>query len=251
MSEAMYRFAATDLNEIDDLRAQLAARDAEIARLKRCGPCPHCSWGFLDGIGEACTECNRGKAATRLMAMEAELNRLRAQLAAAAAPVLNVLQVSSPFEKDVSGLRAQLAAAEKERDVKDGMVTEAIKKIEELRIERDKLAAFKKWTHDFLDTYGVPHHPPGTHGEHGCRIGDRMDWVMEQLGIVTADRDRLREANEELFVALRDAVSWLASHYYSEEVDWSLSDYKGDPLSRGRAALARHVSAHPQGSTNG
>lgn len=47
--------------------------------------------------------------------------------------------------------------------------------------ERDKLQAFKNWTHQFLDAHGVPHHPPGTHGAEGCRIGDRMDWLMEQL----------------------------------------------------------------------
>lgn len=47
--------------------------------------------------------------------------------------------------------------------------------------ERDKLAAFKKWVHDYLDAHEVPHHPPGTHGAEGCRIGDRMDWLMDQL----------------------------------------------------------------------
>ncbi len=44
--------------------------------------------------------------------------------------------------------------------------------------ERDKLQAFKSWVHGFLDNVGVPHHPPGTHGAAGCRIGDRMDWLM-------------------------------------------------------------------------
>lgn len=37
-----------------------------------------------------------------------------------------------------------------------------------------------------LDSHGVPDHPPGTHGEHGCRIGDRMDWLI-------TERDRLLE----------------------------------------------------------
>jgi hypothetical protein len=54
-----------------------------------------------------------------------------------------------------------------------------------VKAERDKLQAFKTWTHDYLDRHGVPHHPPGTHGADGCRIGDRMDWLM-------AGRDRLR-----------------------------------------------------------
>lgn len=54
-------------------------------------------------------------------------------------------------------------------------------RIEELEAERDKLQAFKTWVHAYLDAHGVPHHPPGTHGAEGCRIGDRMDWLMERL----------------------------------------------------------------------
>ncbi len=49
------------------------------------------------------------------------------------------------------------------------------------REERDKLAAFKRWCHDYLDAHGVPHHPLGTHGAEGCRIGDRLDWLLAQL----------------------------------------------------------------------
>lgn len=47
--------------------------------------------------------------------------------------------------------------------------------------QRDKLQAFKDWVHSYLDAHGVPHHPPGTHGAEGCRIGDRMDWLMARL----------------------------------------------------------------------
>lgn len=43
------------------------------------------------------------------------------------------------------------------------------------------LQRFKDWVHAYLDTHGVPHHPPGTHGAEGCRIGDRMDWVMARV----------------------------------------------------------------------
>jgi hypothetical protein len=44
-----------------------------------------------------------------------------------------------------------------------------------------KLQRFKDWVHAYLDAQGVPHHPPGTHGAEGCRIGDRMDWLMDRL----------------------------------------------------------------------
>lgn len=57
--------------------------------------------------------------------------------------------------------------------------------------ERDNLQAFKDFVHDYYTAHGVPHHPPGTHGEHGCRIGDRMDWVWEQLSAAQAERDEL------------------------------------------------------------
>jgi hypothetical protein len=50
----------------------------------------------------------------------------------------------------------------------------------------EKAEAFKSWTHQYLDAHGVPHHPPGTHGAAGCRIGDRMDWLMAKLDAATA-----------------------------------------------------------------
>lgn len=58
-------------------------------------------------------------------------------------------------------------------------------------LERDKLHAFKAWVHEYLDGQGVPHHPPGTHGAEGCRVGDRMDWLMERQREVFAKYQRL------------------------------------------------------------
>jgi hypothetical protein len=58
--------------------------------------------------------------------------------------------------------------------------------------ERDKLQRFKDWCHSYLDSKGVPHHPPGTHGAEGCRIGDRMDWVWVQLAARDAESAHLR-----------------------------------------------------------
>lgn len=69
-----------------------------------------------------------------------------------------------------------LLAALDAKDAEVGRLTE----------ERDKLQRFKDWVHAYLDAHGVPHHPPGTHGAEGCRIGDRMDWLMADL----AARDR-------------------------------------------------------------
>jgi hypothetical protein len=53
--------------------------------------------------------------------------------------------------------------------------------VSDARIYVQKLQRFKDWVHAYLDAQGVPHHPPGTHGAEGCRIGDRMDWLMDRL----------------------------------------------------------------------
>jgi hypothetical protein len=58
--------------------------------------------------------------------------------------------------------------------------------------ERDKLQRFKSWCHDYLDGKGVPHHPPGTHGAEGCRIGDRLDWVWARIGQLELENRLLR-----------------------------------------------------------
>ncbi len=84
------------------------------------------------------------------------------------------------------------------------------------KINCEKLQAFKDWVHGYLDTHGVPHHPPGPHGAEGCRIGDRMDWLMQYLedfkidahnhllllGAATAERDALAVIAERYRLAL-------------------------------------------------
>lgn len=45
--------------------------------------------------------------------------------------------------------------------------------------ERDKLAAFKAWTHSWLDAHGVPHDPDPEHtAQHGCCISGRMQFLL-------------------------------------------------------------------------
>ncbi len=48
-------------------------------------------------------------------------------------------------------------------------------------VRAERAEAFKVWVHTYLDQHDVPHHPPGTHGAEGCRIGDRLDWLFAQL----------------------------------------------------------------------
>lgn len=46
----------------------------------------------------------------------------------------------------------------------------------------NKLQAFKDWVHAYLDAQGVPKEfPDGPHTREGCRIGDRMDWLVAEL----------------------------------------------------------------------
>lgn len=82
--------------------------------------------------------------------------------------------------------------------------------IARLTKERDKLQSFKDWVHSYLDTHGVPHHPPVTHGAAGCRIGDRMDWLMAERDTAVVERDRLKEQLEKLLQMGEVAAAKLA-----------------------------------------
>lgn len=60
--------------------------------------------------------------------------------------------------------------------------------------DRDKLAKFKAYVHDRLDKAGVPVDPPSPHQSEGCRIGGRLDYVLNLAGLgvskVTLTGDR-------------------------------------------------------------
>lgn len=53
-----------------------------------------------------------------------------------------------------------------------------IGEIGELKEKVEKLQAFKDYVHQRLDDAGVEKEPNGEHSEHGCRIGDRLDLVL-------------------------------------------------------------------------
>lgn len=57
--------------------------------------------------------------------------------------------------------------------------------------ERDKLKKFKEYVHTRLDAAGVPVDPESSHKAEGCRIGGRLDIVLD--GKVKQERDELRE----------------------------------------------------------
>lgn len=74
-------------------------------------------------------------------------------------------------------LKEQLAARDRECLELAGVVEGWMQRAESAEAKLAEREKFKAWVHEYLDSKGVPHHPPGTHGDHGCRIGDRMDWV--------------------------------------------------------------------------
>jgi hypothetical protein len=103
----------------------------------------------------------------------------------------NDVTPATELVREIDRLRNDLARVTAERDYFERCDTEKA-------LERDKLQAFKDWVHAYLDQHGVPHHPPGTHGAEGCRIGDRMDWLMNLV-------DELRRGLEP-FAAFPDPV---------------------------------------------
>jgi hypothetical protein len=82
------------------------------------------------------------------------------------------------------------------------LIDEADAKIKQLAADVDKLQKFKDWVHGYLDSKGVPHHPPGTHGAEGCRIGDRIDWMLAR----TAELEETLAAHKEATGIVKDVT---------------------------------------------
>ena len=77
--------------------------------------------------------------------------------------------------------------------------------IASLKAERDKLAAFKAWVHDWLDKAGVPSDPdPQINKATGCRIHGRMRWLQDFGDHVSYSRSK---SQQDEIARLRAAVS--------------------------------------------
>ena len=66
------------------------------------------------------------------------------------------------------------------------------------------LRKFKEYVHKRLDEAGVPTHPNGPHSKEGCRIGDRLDIVLEAYKMM--ENARANQASQEEFVAALPGV---------------------------------------------
>lgn len=78
-------------------------------------------------------------------------------------------------EDEIARLRAELIHA---HNWQKRMCQLHAEDLANMSAQRDKLAAFKAYVHRRLDEAGVPADPPGEHREAGCRIGQRLDWLM-------------------------------------------------------------------------
>jgi outer membrane murein-binding lipoprotein Lpp len=167
----------------------------------------------------------------------------------------------------------------------DGVTPEHLRKfiadleaeLAQAQAERDALAKFKAYVHERLDGAGVPANPePPKHALEGCRIGDRLDWILRQydetaakVGDLEGDRDALRaelKAQQECSDRQRRKADDAAGHVVSlladrtalraeanrlrEALEYlvgehgracSMPDDCG-ALRRGRAALATRIS---------
>lgn len=68
--------------------------------------------------------------------------------------------------------------------------------------ELEQAKAFKDFMHRRLDSAGVPKEfPDGKHTKEGCRIGDRLDWVLErsaELEQAKEDKRKMTQEHKEL-----------------------------------------------------
>lgn len=72
-----------------------------------------------------------------------------------------------------------------------------------------KLQDFKDYVHKRLDDAGIEKEPKGEHSQHGCRIGDRLDIVLNTLTSKTMKAETQEEWDALDGLADFGLVSWL------------------------------------------
>lgn len=83
-----------------------------------------------------------------------------------------------------------LVAQEKQKAILAVDAEKLQKENERLRTEVDKLAKFKQYVHGRLDSAGIPIDPESSHKAERCRIGGRLDIVLNEL---SAAKQKLAE----------------------------------------------------------
>lgn len=164
-------------------------------------PLPECGWCNAAGEHARAEEYARdikAKDAT-IARLERELEREKKAHAATAGSHVRLREENERLEREL-------------QQAKDAVVIERGEW--ELQCERaEKAEAFKSYVHQRLDEAGVPTHPDGPHSKAGCRVGDRLDYLIAGVdhGVavwskVTKQRDQLRRelsaAHDALGVAM-------------------------------------------------
>lgn len=90
--------------------------------------------------------------------------------------------------------------ADPERDA-DLILSAAIDELERLRG-----SGLKVYVHDRLDRAGVPVDPPGPHRDAGCRIGQRLNHLLDERTALRAQVAELQSRVKELEVVLDDST---------------------------------------------
>jgi len=97
------------------------------------------------------------------------------------------------------------------------------------------LQAFKDYVHKRLDDAGIPTDPPSEHRDAGCRIGGRLDVVLDQLAKIQAA------------TALQEAKTWFTRRWGSR-VSWELvleSEGSFTPECESDARYIRQLATDP------
>lgn len=121
-------------------------------------------------------------------------------------------------------LKAEVEAAHKQR------AEEVMEYVRRNRTLKAEVAgqAFKAFVHRRLDTAGVPENPePPKHALEGCRIGDRLDWIVakvqryEDLIVGKSDGDAVRDEDGCFRVGQRGSPKYEADHRaFENEADF-------------------------------
>jgi hypothetical protein len=194
-------FTAEAFQEYERVYARLAAAEAERDALKA----EQVEWraaeagvrAELDRAGERTRNVVRERDEARaLLAIPATLDdvlRTEAEMGQVALPA--ALSEAPDFGGHrLRSLQAKLreacgepCAGEDEADAAIGLLRvtrgqrdDAWRREREALAEALKLRAFKDFVHRRLDSAGVPTHPDGPHSKEGCRVGDRLDIVIEE-----------------------------------------------------------------------
>lgn len=101
--------------------------------------------------------------------------------------------------------------------------------------EVEALKAFKAYVHKRLDDAGIEKNPDGEHSKYGCRIGDRLDIVLDRITEIddvlelVPENERLKASERELYEAAKNTRKlWNPDKYKTalKELDAALSKFE-------------------------